>query len=122
MPLTDQTNVETIEEGGGCVTEGDIDLLFEDCDRSFKKLQSDAARIVFDFYKLRSKLDLLLEARYGRLSESSSKVQTLGRSKDSFGERPRLAESKQKGLFDRPSRPTPPQAKAEAPKAKKEKK
>lgn len=118
--------MERIERGEGGVvdavgvTDIDIEILMDDAEASFRKLQSDSARIVFDFYKLRAKLELLIEAYYGRVSQVSSKVQEMGGAPHSRSERPRLSKSEQ--LFDRPSRATEAPSETQAPKAKKEKK
>jgi len=123
MPLTDNEHVETIEEGGGRVTEGDIVLLFEDCEQLYKELQRTSGKIAFDFYKLRSRMEFLMEEFWAHagLPEGSSKVQEVGGGEDSLRKHTRLAKSKQGGLFDRPSRPQEAGPKAQAPKAKKEK-
>lgn len=71
MPLTDNELVETIEEGGGCVTEGDIHLLFEDVEREFAAMMSHNARGHFLASKLLQRLQNLLEV-YGSNYDAST--------------------------------------------------
>lgn len=61
MTLTDTHGVETIEEGEGGVTAGDIDLLFEDADNELKFIISEVSRAKFVLSKLLTKFHSLVE-------------------------------------------------------------
>jgi len=120
MPLTDDTHVETIEEGGGAEevsVETSIDLYFSllrEAQISCNMLMATAGRLNFDISRFKQRLEDWLE--FNDVAATTPQIPQMGqghggkrRGEQNLGDR-----LQQEGLFDRPSRPPPTQSEAQA--------
>jgi len=117
--------VETIEEGEGGVTKGDIDLLFEDADNELRFIIAETSKLKYALNKLLHKFSALVEQyeyhAAGQVSGTGQAVQKMGGGHGGGGTGGRALRQQQ--LFDRPSRPQDQKTQAGAsPEAKKEQK
>lgn len=111
MPLTDDTHVETIEEGGGAEEasfEASIDLYFSllrEAQISCNMLMATAGRLNFDISRFKQRLEDWLEFN-GTMAQESLRLPQVGQAHGRAG--PCSGEG-ERDVPDRPSRPTSPQ-------------